>query len=213
MGRVKHGSGGHAEVGCGQHFAQGEHVHTTGSQTRRVQINVHRTARAANGLHLTHAGRGLQFRLHRVGNGLQFRRWQAVFAPKGDGNHRHIINALGFDNRRQGAQFTWHPILVGIEHVVKTNQRFRAGHPHLELNGQYGQSRPGHGVGVLDACNLTQHLLGGLGHHVLHVGTAGSRKRNQHIGHGDVDLRLFFPRRHHDGKKPQQQGHQGQQRR
>jgi hypothetical protein len=42
---------------------------------------------------------------------------------------------------------------------------------------------------------------------------AGPRERDQHIGHGHVDLRLFLARRDQHGKQAEQQGHQGQQRR
>ena len=85
------------------------------------------------------------------------------------------------------------------------------GYAHLELHGQHGHARSSDRVGVLDAGDLPQHLLGRSGDHVLHINAAGSRKGNHHVGHGHVDLRLFFSRRDQHRECTQQQGHQRQQ--
>ena len=65
---------------------------------------------------------------------------------------------------------------------------------------------------MLGAGDLREHLLGRNGHHLFHVAHAGAGERNQHVGHGDVDLRLFLARRHQHGKRAEQKGHQRQQR-
>ncbi len=65
---------------------------------------------------------------------------------------------------------------------------------------------------MLDALHLGQHLLGRAGDQVLDLHRRGAGDRDEDIGEGHVDLRLFLPRRHQDGEEPQQQPHQGQQR-
>ena len=210
-GGVQHRARGHAQVGRRQGLLERHQIHTPFAQAHRVQPHLHGPAGPANGLHLARAGHALEFGLHRMGHLLQRHAGQRLAAPQRDAQHRHIVNAFGFDNRRQGAQVTRQPVLVGIEHVIQAHQGFGAGHANLELHGQQGQTGARHRVGVLNAGNLAQRLLGGPGHHVLHILAAGPRKGNQHIGHGHIDLGLFFTRGHQHGKQAHQQGHQRQQ--
>ena len=172
---------------------------------------MHRALRPANGLHLTGAWHTLQFGLDRVRHTLQIDRRQCLLAPQRHCQHRHIVNAFGFDNRRECAQITRQPVLIRIQHVIQPHQRLGARHTDLELHRHHGQAGPRHRVGVLNARNLAQHLFRRARHHVLHIDTAGPRKRDQHIGHGHIDLWLFFTRGHQYCEDAQQQRHQGQQ--
>ena len=63
---------------------------------------------------------------------------------------------------------------------------------------------------MVDPRDLAEYLFGRAGNHVLHVLAAGARKRDQYIGHRDVDLRLFFARRDHHRKDAEQQRDQCQ---
>ena len=95
---------------------------------------------------------------------------------------------------------------------MQAHQRFGARHADFELHRQHRQTGQRDRHDMLGACHLREHLLGRNGHHLLHIGHAGARKGNQHIGHGDVDLRLFLARSYQHGKHAQQQCQQGQQR-
>ncbi|OIQ75805.1 hypothetical protein GALL_425220 [mine drainage metagenome] len=174
---------------------------------------MHRTPRSADGFHFAGAWHALEFALHCMGHTLQIVRRCLVMAPQCHSKHWHIVNSFGFDDGRQGAQVMRQPVLIGIEHIVKPHQCFRPGNTDLELNRQHRHTRASYRIGVFNAGYLTQNLLGRARHHVLHIDTAGTRKRDQHIGHRHVDLRLFFPGCHRNSKQTQQQSHQRQQRR
>ena len=158
-------------------------------------------------------GHALEFGLERARDAFQVVRRQHIAAPERHGQHRHVVDALGLDDRWQRTQIARQPVLVRVEHVIQAHQRFGARHADLELHRQHGQPRPRHRIGVLDTGDLRQHLFGRPRHHVLHIGAARSRKSDQHVGHGHVDLRLFLPRRDQHGEQAQQQCHDRQQRR
>ena len=96
---------------------------------------------------------------------------------------------------------------------MQAHQGLGTRHAHFELHGDHRHARARKRHDMFGARHLREDLFGGYGHHLLHVGHAGTGEGNQHIGHGDVDLRLFFARRHQHGKRAEQQGHQRQQRR
>ena len=60
--------------------------------------------------------------------------------------------------------------------------------------------------------NARDHLLGRSGDQALHVLGRGARERDEHVRHGDVDLRLFLLGRDEHGEQAEQEQHQGQQR-
>ena len=211
--RLQHRARRPADIGPGQRLLEREHVHAALTQAHRIEPHMHRAARPAEGPDLARAGDRFEFSLERMRDALQVGGGQGGAAPQGHAQHRHIVNAFGFDHGAERAELARQPVLVGVEHVIQAHQGFGARHAHLELDRQHRQARPRDGVGVFNAGHLAQHLLGRPGHHVLHIGTAGARKRDQHVGHRHIDLRLFFARRHQHGKQPQQQGHQRQQRR
>ena len=210
---VHHVARGQCHAGRAQRLLQAHQVHAAFAQALRVQRHLHHAAGAADGGHLAHAGHALQFGLDRVRHAFQFAGRRVVAAPQRHRQHRHVVDALGLDDRRQHAQPRWKPVLIGVEHVVQPHQRLGARHAHLELHRQQRHAGARHRIGMLDAGDLAQHLLGRPCHQRLHVGTAGAREGDQHVGHRDVDLRLFLARRHQHRKQAQQQRHQRQQRR
>jgi hypothetical protein len=65
----------------------------------------------------------------------------------------------------------------------------------FKLNGENGRAWAGDRIHVLDAFDLTEHLLHGRGDETLDLLGAGTGERHGDVGHRDGDLRLFFPRR------------------
>ena len=94
---------------------------------------------------------------------------------------------------------------------MQLDQRLGARHAHLELHCQNRHARTRDRVNMLHSCDLGEHLLGRDRHHLLHFAHRRAGERRNHIGHGHVDLWLFFAGRHHHGKHAQQKRHQRQQ--
>lgn len=63
-------------------------------------------------------------------------------------------------------------------------------------------------VDMLDTGDARQHLLGRPRHQGLNVACRSTRERHQDIGHGDVDLRLFFLGCDERGENAREQQHQ-----
>ncbi len=211
--RVDHAARGHAEVGGGQRLLQAQQVDAALAQAAGVDRHLHHAAGAADGLDLACAGHALELGLHRVRHALELDGAGCFRAPQRDREHRHVVDAGRPHDRRHHAQAGGQPVLVGIEHVVQAHQRLGARHADLKLHGHHGHAGARHRIGVLDAGDLRQGLLGRPRHQVLHVGAGRPREGDDHAGHRDVDLRLFLARRHQHRKQAQQQRHQRQQRR
>jgi hypothetical protein len=179
---------------------------------RRVDLDAHGTARATHGDHLARAGNPFQLGLDAVRHALQvIGASLGVAAEECERDDGHVVDALGFDDRIEHAQASRQPVGIGVDRVVQPHQRFGARHAHLELHGDDRHAWPRHRHHVLDAGDLRQHLLGRCGHHLLDITHRRPGKRDQHIGHGHVDLRLFLARRHQHREDAQQQRHQRQQ--
>ena len=211
-GRVDHRPGRHREVGRGQRALEPQQVDAAITQPGRIERDLHHPAGAADGVDLAAAGHALELGLQRVRDALDLDRAALVLRPQRDAQHRHVVDALGSDDGRERSQPGGQPVLVRVEHVVKPHQRFGAWHANLELHRQHRDARPGDRVAVLDAGDLAQHLLGRPRHQRLHIGTAGARERDQHVGHRHVDLRLFLAWRHQHREQAQQHRHQREQR-
>ena len=178
-----------------------------------VEQHPHHAAGAAQRGHFARARNPLQLGFHGVRHALQFiGAALAVFGPERERNDRHIVNALGLDQRLTHIQFTRQPVAVGVDGVIQPHQRFGARNADLELRRDDGHAWLGHRIHMVQALNLRDHLLGRRGHQHFHIPGRRARKRNQHVGHGDVDLRLFLARRHQNGKQAEQHRHQCDQR-
>ena len=210
---VDHRAGRHRQAGGLQGLLQPQQVDAALAQPARVEADLHDTARAADRLHLAAAGHALELDLDRARDALDLQRRGLVAAPQRHAEHRHVVDALGTHDRRQRAETGRQPVLVGVEHVVQAHQRLGARHADLELHRQHRHAGTADRVGVLDAGDLREHLLGRPRDHVLHVGAAGPGEGDQHIGHRDVDLRLFLARCHQHREQAEQQRDDRQQRR
>ncbi len=100
-----------------------------------------------------------------------------------------------------------------MDDIVQFDQRRNVLLAHLELHREHRHAGLRHGIDVIDAGDLRQHLLGRRGHRVRHILRRRAGIGDQHVGHGDVDLRLFLARGHQHGECAEQQRHQRQQRR
>ena len=157
---------------------------------------MYRASRCANGLDFARAGDALELRLQCMRDAFEFLRRQCLVAPQRDSEYWNVVDALRLDDRRQGAELARQPVLVRVENLIQPHQRIGACHAHLELHRQHGHSRSRDRIGVFDPSDLTEHLFGRPGDHILDVGAACAGKRDQHIGHRDVDLWLLLARRH-----------------
>jgi hypothetical protein len=124
-----------------------------------------------------------------------------------------VVDPLGLDNGRHHAQALGQPVLVGLQHVVQANHRLGARHADLELDGEHRHAGARHRVSVLDAGDLRQHLLGRQRDHRLDVVDRCARELDEHVGHGDVDLRLLLARGDEHREQAHQQRDQREQRR
>ena len=202
------------QVGRLQSHAQIVHRDARAVHALRVNLHQHRTARPANGDHIAGAGHALDVGFDAVRHALQIKGTHiGIFTVQGERHDRHIVNALGLDERFRQTQVARQPIGVFADRVVQLDQRLGARHAHLELHRHDGHAGARDRVHMLDARDFGQHLLGRNRHHLLDFAHRRTRERRDHVGHGHVDLRLFFAGRHHHGKHAQQKRHQRQQRR
>ena len=76
---------------------------------------------------------------------------RGVLSPEGQRNDGHIVDALGLHERLQDADIRRPPVLVRIDGVVETDNRFGARLAHLELHAEHGHARARHLRDVLYA--------------------------------------------------------------
>ncbi len=156
----------------------------------------------------------LQLDLQRVGDlGQRQAAGLRPLAVQGQGDDRHVVDALGLDDGLAHADVRLDPVAVGHQRVVQSHQRRDAVLADLELHRQDGQPGPRDREDVLDAGDLRDHLLGRHGDDVVHVLDPGAGERDQHVGHRHVDLRLLLLRRDQHREDAEQQADQRDQRR
>ena len=168
-------------------------------QPIRVQLHAQHAARPADRVHFTCSGHALEFDLRRVRDAFDvisaaIRR----IAPHRQRDDRHIVDALGLDDRIEDAELARYPVAVRVDRVVQPHQCVGAGHADFELHGQRRQAGARHREDMLHADHLRQHLLRRCGDQRFHISHACTGKRHKHVGHRHIDLRLFLARRHRD---------------
>ena len=203
-----------AEIGRLQRLMQIGHRDPGAGEARRIDLDPHGAAWAAERRDLARPGDALELGLDAVGDALEVvgarGRVLRVHRQRDD---RHVVDALGFDQRRADAEAARQPVGIRVDRVVEADQRFGAWHADLELHREHRHAGPRERHHVLDAGDLRQHLLGRRRHHLLDVAHRGARERDQHVGHRHVDLRLFLARRHQHRERAEQQREQREQRR
>ena len=188
-------------------------VHRDGAtgHAGRIQLYQHGAAGAADGGHGAGTGHAHQLGLDAVGHALQGKGaavW--VIAEQGEGDHRDIVNALGADDGLLRPQAARQPVGVAAQGVVQAHQRLGAWHAHRKLHRQHRHAGARDAHHMLYAQHLRQHLLGGRGNHLLDIAHRRAGEGHDDVGHGHVDLRLFFAWGDQHGKQAQQQRQQGQ---
>ena len=116
-----------------------------------------------------------------------------IFAAQHQRNHWDVVDSLGLDDRWQHTEPAGEPVRVRRDHIVKANQGLDSRNAHLELNSNHREASLRHRHHVLNARDLGQHLLGRHRDHLFHIFGRRARKGNDDVGHGHIDLRLFFP--------------------
>ena len=201
-------------IGQLQHIANVLRANAKRGHTLRIHHHAHHIRRAADGRDFARARDALQFDFCGVRDLCEFKAAaRGVGSPQRDGNDRHVVDAQRFDDGFAHAQLGRNPVPVRLDGVVQTHQRLGAVLPDLELHRQHRHAGFGHRIDMLDAGDLRQHLFGRRGDQRLDILDRRADKRNEHVGHGHVDLRLFFARRHGDREQAHQRGHQRDQRR
>ena len=138
---VDHRARRHGLVGRSNGLVQLLHAHAALAQAARLDPHMHRLAGAADGFDFARAWHALELSLDRVRHAFEFLCAAGVGAPESGGQHRHVVDAFGLDDRRHCTQTAGQPVLVGVEHVVHAHQGFGARHAHLELHGQHRHAR------------------------------------------------------------------------
>ena len=124
-----------------------------------------------------------------------------------------VVDPLRLDQRLADVERLRQPVAVGVDRVVKPDQRFGARNSHLEFRGDDRDARLRHRIDVLEALDLRDHLLRGGGDQRFDVPRRCPRKRHDHVGHGHVDLRLLLARRDGDRERTEQERNERDERR
>ena len=124
---------------------------------------------------------------------------------------RHIVNAFGFHHRLTGTEIVGEPILMRVDLVVEPQQRFLAWNANFKLHRDDGLTGPRHRINVFDPFDFIQDLFARNGDQLVDLLHIGAGERHHDIGHGDIDLRLFFFRGDDHHQQAGQQADQGQQ--
>ena len=198
-----------------QRLRQVGHGQAIGGEFARVQRHRDHALRRADRVHVATAADALNLGFQRVRDLGQFGRAALrVVGPQRDAHHRHVVDALGLDQRLAHADARRQPVLVRKHLVVQAHDRRLALDADGELDGQHRHARTAGRIDVLDALDFRQLLLQRRAHELLDVARAGTDERHEHVRHRHVDLRLFLPRgdQHRDQaqQQAQQREHRGQ---
>ena len=197
---------GHRAVGGEQRVADVGRRELERGEPLRLEQHADRASRSADRGHLARARHALELRFQRVGDAFDLEGAAfVVVGPQRERDDRHVVDALGLHERLAHSELLGEPIPVRVDRVVEAHQGFGARHADLELRRHDGQARLRDREDVLEPMDLTDHLLGRDRDQRLHILRRCAGKRDQHVGHGDVDLRLLLARRHHDGERAGEQ--------
>ena len=102
---------------------------------------------------------------------------------------------------------------VGEELLVEADDALLFVLPDVEAHDRERHAGAGGGVDVLDAGDLPEQLLHGLGDALFHFVRGGAGHLHEDVDHGDDDLGLFLARQLPHGEGSDEQGRDDQQRR
>ncbi len=152
--------------------------------------------------------------LHHVEAQRAQRAFVDLVAPQRERDHRHVVDALGLDERHAHARRDL--VEVGLDLVVELDQRRAHLLADLELHGHHGAVAFGGGVDVLDAGDLAHQPLERVGGERGHLLGGDAGILEEHVDHRHRDLRIFLPRREdqaHDAEPEAGEQEQRRQRR
>ena len=180
----------------------------------RVERHRDDAIRRADGVHVARARDALEFGFQRVRD---FRQLGGaaprIVGPDRQAHHRHVVDALGLDQRLAHAEALWQPVLVGEHLVVEAHDCRLALHTDGVFDRQHRHARTADRIDVLDALDLRELLFQRRADQLLDLARRRARIRHEDVRHGHVDLRFFLARRHQHRDQAQQQAHERDQRR
>ena len=128
-------AGGQRDVGALQHPAHGGDVEAVRAEPRRVEPHLDHAAGSADGRDLAGAGHALQLRLDGVRDALEVERAaRRVLRVQRQRDDRHVVDALGLDQRLADAEFRRQPVAVRQDRVVQPDDGVVARHADLVLD-------------------------------------------------------------------------------
>ena len=134
-----------------------------------------------------------------------------MFAPEGEGQHRHIINRFDLDERRKG-QFPGHFIHMLHHGAPEFDQALFGIISHIIAGGDKCKIGAGGGIHILNPGDFIDHPFQRLGHPLFHLFGTAAGEGNKNIHHRHHDLRFFFPGGQISSEHPDQQRRNNQER-
>ena len=203
-------AGGILPVGLLQHRNDSGGSETATGESHRIKEHTHLSFGSSDNKGLTDHGHLLDRVLNLCCQSAQGQ-MIILFAMKGDGQNRHIINRLhlhqGYaDSRRNTVE-------VGTKLLRKSHKAFIRILSYLESSNHTALTRTGCGVNIFNPRNLPEQFFHGAGGPFFHLLRTESRHLCDDIDHRHLDLRLFLSWKHQDCKKPKQQGSDNNERR
>ncbi len=173
-----------------------------------VEQHLHDATGTADRRHFARSRHALELDLDCVRYPLQVvRAPRRIFRPQRQGDDRDVVDPLRPHQRLAHVELGRQPVLVRQDRFVQTDDRLGARHADLVLDGDHRLPGAGDRPHVLEPENLREHLLGGNRDERLDVLRRRPRKRNEDVGHRDVDLRFLLARCHDDGEHARHQQH------
>ena len=183
-------------------------------ESLRIQPHVHNTVWAADRVDIARAGDPFDLGLDRMRDALQFMcAPTGILGPERDRDGGHVVDALRLDQRLHDAAAGRLPVLVRVHGVIQAYDSRRSILADLELDGQHGDAGLRNRIRMFHTLDFCQHLLHRHGNQVFDLVRTRAGKRHENIGKSDVDLRLFFARRHDDCEQAHEHTGQREQRR
>ena len=130
-------------------------------------------------------------------------------AMEGQGEHRHVIDTAGLQQRRGCARGD--AVKVGIELLVKLDYGLLLVPANEETHDRERLARTGRGVDVLDPRNLPRQLLQRPGDPLLDLLRRGARHLHEDVDHRHDDLRLLLAGQQDDREGAEKHGAHGEQ--
>ncbi len=200
-------------VGGLQGTAQVTWIQAVRGQRLRIEFHPDHVVGGPDGIDVARPRYALEFGLDGVRDLTELECTRAsVIRPERNGHDRNIVDALGLDDRLTHTDTGRQPVLVRHDLAVKAHYRVGTVFTDQILHGQYRHAGHRGRVHVFDTVDLVQHLFGRRRDQTLHLARRCARERDEDVGEGHIDLRLFLARRHQHRKHAQQQPDQRQQR-